>query len=163
MSKIKKTDLVKAPEQAKDREEPEIYPITGQPVRRPRVSFVLASIHVLLAIGGSVGAAFGIIFGLSHIPGYERFGMSVAWQRVLLSLLLLIIYTLIVRKRILIFLIRIYQRYAPFGIRCTCTYVPNCSEYMVLSIKKHGLIRGVKKGIKRLLRCQDPCHGFDYP
>ncbi len=160
---MKKADLLKPPTQGTEQKEPEIYPITGQPVRRPRVSIPLAVIHLLLAIGGSIGAAFGIIFGLSYIPGYDSFGMSAAWQHVLLSLFIMLVYALIMRKRMLIFFIRIYQHYAPFSIRCTCTYVPNCSEYMVLSIKKYGIIRGAKRGIKRLLRCQDPYHGFDYP
>jgi hypothetical protein len=34
-----------------------------------------------------------------------------------------------------------------------CKYHPTCSEYMKLSLRKYGLIRGMGKGIWRILRC----------
>ena len=51
----------------------------------------------------------------------------------------------------------------PYGIRCNCLFVPNCSEYMILAIKKYGAYKGVRKGISRLLRCHEPNGGEDYP
>jgi putative membrane protein insertion efficiency factor len=35
----------------------------------------------------------------------------------------------------------------------TCIYYPTCSTYMLLSIKEHGLIKGVWLGTKRIFRC----------
>ena len=66
-------------------------------------------------------------------------------------------------KRILICLIRIYQRYAPDSIRNKCRFEPSCSEYMILSLEKYGVIKGVVTGVKRLTRCNINGGGFDYP
>ena len=66
-------------------------------------------------------------------------------------------------KSIVIFVIRIYQKYAPYQIRSVCLFEPNCSEYMILAIEKYGLIKGVIMGIKRFKRCCYPNGGVDYP
>lgn len=66
-------------------------------------------------------------------------------------------------KRILICLVRIYQRYAPESIRNKCRFEPSCSEYMIMSLSKYGLFKGLIKGIQRLTRCNIHNGGFDYP
>lgn len=66
-------------------------------------------------------------------------------------------------KQILIGLIRIYQRYAPASLRNKCRFEPSCSEYMVLSLQKYGLFRGLAKGCNRLSRCNVSGGGFDDP
>jgi len=35
----------------------------------------------------------------------------------------------------------------------TCVFFPSCSEYMIQAIKKHGAIRGLLQGVRRVLRC----------
>lgn len=35
----------------------------------------------------------------------------------------------------------------------TCIYTPTCSTYMLEAIQKHGVIRGIWLGTKRLFRC----------
>ena len=43
-----------------------------------------------------------------------------------------------------------------------CKYYPSCSEYTKQSIQKHGSIRGVFKGLFRILRCNPLSKGgFD--
>ncbi len=66
-------------------------------------------------------------------------------------------------KRILICLVRIYQCYAPDSIRNKCRFEPSCSEYMIMSLNKYGLFKGLIKGIRRLTRCNIHNGGFDYP
>ena len=66
-------------------------------------------------------------------------------------------------KHILIFLVRCYQRFAPREIRDRCLFTPTCSEFMILSIQKYGVLKGVAKGIDRLKRCHYPNGGEDYP
>ena len=66
-------------------------------------------------------------------------------------------------KRILICLIHIYQRFAPASLRNKCRFEPSCSQYMILSLQKYGLWRGLAKGIDRLKRCSTDDGGFDYP
>jgi uncharacterized protein len=34
-----------------------------------------------------------------------------------------------------------------------CVMYPSCSEYMIQAIKKYGVLRGLYKGIRRVLRC----------
>lgn len=80
-----------------------------------------------------------------------------------LSVILLTVYILVATKRIIIFLILIYQRYAPESIRNKCRFEPSCSEYMILSINKYGLLKGLKNGIKRCKRCNINYGGYDYP
>ncbi|MBR5639836.1 MAG: membrane protein insertion efficiency factor YidD [Muribaculaceae bacterium] len=55
-------------------------------------------------------------------------------------------------KRILIALIRFYQRYLS-QYTPKCLYIPSCSEYCILAIQKYGLIKGLKKTRERLNRC----------
>nr|WP_242939936.1 membrane protein insertion efficiency factor YidD [Ruminococcus flavefaciens] len=63
----------------------------------------------------------------------------------------------------IIFSIRVYQRYAPDSIRLKCRFEPSCSEYMIQSIQKYGLIKGLVRGMKRLSRCNIDGGGYDYP
>lgn len=34
-----------------------------------------------------------------------------------------------------------------------CIYYPSCSSYMLEAIEKHGVIKGIYLGVKRILRC----------
>jgi putative membrane protein insertion efficiency factor len=76
---------------------------------------------------------------------------------------LLVIIIILTSKKNIINLILLYQKYAPEKIRMSCLFEPTCSEYMILAIKKYGIIKGIYKGIKRLLRCHSPNGGIDYP
>ena len=57
----------------------------------------------------------------------------------------------------------LYQKYAPETMRRSCLFTPSCSEYMLLAVEKYGVVVGVYKGIRRLLRCHQPNGGVDYP
>jgi putative membrane protein insertion efficiency factor len=59
--------------------------------------------------------------------------------------------------------IHLYQRVAPPAIRGRCVFTPTCSDYMIRSIEKYGVIRGAARGFKRLLRCRPPNGGVDEP
>jgi len=50
-------------------------------------------------------------------------------------------------------LIAVYQKYIRPVIPASCRYEPNCSEYTKQAILKYGLIKGVFKGLIRILRC----------
>ena len=60
-------------------------------------------------------------------------------------------------------MIKMYQIcISPFtGGRCACRFTPTCSEYTKQAIEKHGFIRGVWLGMKRISRCR-PGGGFGY-
>ena len=44
----------------------------------------------------------------------------------------------------------------------SCRFVPTCSEYAMLAVKKYGAVRGTALALKRILRCH-PFHpgGYD--
>ena len=35
----------------------------------------------------------------------------------------------------------------------TCKYFPTCSQYAIEALEKYGVIKGLRLGIKRILRC----------
>jgi putative membrane protein insertion efficiency factor len=41
---------------------------------------------------------------------------------------------------------------SPMLPRC-CRFVPSCSEYAEQALRKHGIVRGLKLGVLRILRC----------
>ena len=64
-------------------------------------------------------------------------------------------------ENFVIFFIKIYQKTLsldhgffkflfPYGY---CRFYPTCSEYSILSIKKHGLLKGGILSLWRILRC----------
>ena len=55
-------------------------------------------------------------------------------------------------KYFLVGIIKIYQL-IPLRSHSMCRFTPTCSEYMIQAIKKYGSIKGVRLGVKRLLRC----------
>ncbi len=66
-------------------------------------------------------------------------------------------------RRIATALVQMYQVcVSPFiGGRAACRFTPTCSEYTRIAIEKHGLVRGIRMGIKRISRCR-PGGGFGY-
>lgn len=65
-------------------------------------------------------------------------------------------------KTILIKLISFYQVYLSFdrGLFSflspggACKYSPTCSEYTKQMIIKHGLLKGLRLGVKRIISCR---------
>jgi putative membrane protein insertion efficiency factor len=65
---------------------------------------------------------------------------------------------------LLIAAIRLYQVTLSPLLGPACRFEPSCSRYMAESLKKHGLIKGLGKGFRRLSRCH-PWNpgGYDPP
>ena len=55
--------------------------------------------------------------------------------------------------KILIIIIKIYQYLISPLLGNRCRFLPTCSEYFIEALKVHGLIKGFKYGIKRVLKC----------
>jgi putative component of membrane protein insertase Oxa1/YidC/SpoIIIJ protein YidD len=85
------------------------------------------------------------------------------WLKIALNAVLPVLYVLTCSKYNAIFFVRLYQRFAPAKIRLYCAMQPCCSDYMILAIKKFGLIRGLIKGRCRFLRCGNTNITIDYP
>ena len=83
--------------------------------------------------------------------------------RILLCVAAAAVYMLCLSRRAVIWLVHLYQNKASDATRLRCVFEPSCSEYMILAVEKYGTIRGVIKGVRRLLRCHAPNGGEDYP
>lgn len=64
-------------------------------------------------------------------------------------------------KKMLIALVRGYQKLISPLMPHVCRYQPTCSQYMIESIQVYGVFKGVFLGIKRILRCH-PWGGCGY-
>jgi putative component of membrane protein insertase Oxa1/YidC/SpoIIIJ protein YidD len=127
-----------------------------QVIVRPKVSLLKGLLLILLFIASYVGLLILSLNLLSENSTYRNIaviGITVVW----------VIIALLCMKRFLIWLVLLYQKYAPDNIRKQCFFEPSCSEYMKLAIEKYGVIRGVKKGLCRIWRCRWPNGGVDYP
>lgn len=61
----------------------------------------------------------------------------------------------------IILIVRIYQVIFSHLLGVSCRYAPTCSEYMIESIRIHGLY-GLLIGLKRIIRCNPLCgSGYD--
>ncbi|MEN3034414.1 MAG: membrane protein insertion efficiency factor YidD [Aquificaceae bacterium] len=67
-------------------------------------------------------------------------------------------------SKIIIFLIKLWQRFVSPLYAPSCRYYPSCSEYAKLAIEKYGLFKGSLKAIWRIMRCHPLSKGgIDYP
>jgi uncharacterized protein len=55
--------------------------------------------------------------------------------------------------RALVAPIRLYQRLISPLLGPRCRFYPSCSEYAARAILRHGPLRGVYLGVRRVLRC----------
>tara|TARA_Y100001958_G_C21038296_1_gene408797 strand:+ start:100 stop:351 length:252 start_codon:yes stop_codon:yes gene_type:complete len=55
--------------------------------------------------------------------------------------------------KILIFIIKIYQILISPLLGNRCRFLPTCSEYFIEALNTKGLFKGLKLGIKRILKC----------
>jgi hypothetical protein len=64
-------------------------------------------------------------------------------------------------KYLLIKFVQVYQVILSPLLHPSCRFYPTCSQYVVESIEKRGIIVGLLKGIWRVLRC-NPFGGSGY-
>ncbi len=64
--------------------------------------------------------------------------------------------------KVIIILIRSYQRFISPLFPPVCRYTPTCSQYFIEAVQKYGPVKGSMLGIKRIMRCH-PGHpgGYD--
>lgn len=129
---------------------------------RPNINFKKAFliICITIAITTFISCAVSKYFIKMNICGFNS---KNSWQAFLdVYIVLQLVVILITFKYIMIWFIRIYQRYAKAETRLRCCYTPSCSEYAILALKKYGVFIGGIKAIRRLLRCGSS-GGIDYP
>ena len=64
--------------------------------------------------------------------------------------------------KVFILMIRSYRAWISPMLPPSCRYVPTCSEYAMIAIKRYGAAKGGWMAFKRILRCH-PFHegGYD--
>lgn len=55
--------------------------------------------------------------------------------------------------RVVTALIRLYQQAVSPFLPQGCRFTPTCSEYVLQSVGRHGVLKGGWRGLTRLLRC----------
>jgi hypothetical protein len=66
-------------------------------------------------------------------------------------------------RKIIIGIIRFYQKFISPLKPPTCIYTPTCSEFTLQSVKKFGVFKGLFLGFKRILRCNPMYEGGEDP
>jgi putative membrane protein insertion efficiency factor len=64
-------------------------------------------------------------------------------------------------QRIIIAALRGYKLLVSPLLPSACRYYPTCSEYMQEAVAKHGVLKGIWMGLKRVGRCH-PFHAGGY-
>lgn len=126
-------------------------------VNRPAINLKKIIIAVLTSLVGNAIVSCVLSLILYRYIGIDYWQFA-AFLFVIIQILICIFFI----KRILIFTIKLYQRYAKIEIRMKCCFKPSCSEYAILALEKYGVITGIKLSIKRFKRCHPP-GGEDYP
>lgn len=81
-----------------------------------------------------------------------------------LFLFVFFIGVLILMRRILIGIIRLYQHYASEEVRRRCLFKPTCSEYTIMALQKYGVMVGLYRSYIRLFKkCRGNIYRIDYP
>ena len=65
-------------------------------------------------------------------------------------------------RKLMILMIRGYQKFISPLFPPTCRFYPTCSVYFIQALQKYGVLKGSFLGIKRILKCH-PFHpgGYD--
>ena len=104
----------------------------------PRVVHQACRLPVGPPIGSRMSATVQADRAVSSSPGW----ISRSWRIVRQVPLL-----------VLVGLIRAYQSVISPMTGPTCKYYPSCSQYALVAIRRHGVLRGVRLAVWRLLRC----------
>ena len=65
-------------------------------------------------------------------------------------------------SKALVLLIRFYQLAISPVLPACCRFIPTCSEYGIIAIKRFGLFKGLYLTIRRIIRCRPGGgHGYD--
>lgn len=141
-------------------------------LERPNTDIKKAVICVVIYLLSSLTIAFSTLFLFSRLGIFDYFPAFArnlreyhhTWFVVLYILLIYFITGLCCLRMAAIGCIRLYQHYAPENVRRRCLFMPTCSEYAILVIKKYGVIIGMIKTYNRLVkRCRGDVFSIDYP
>jgi len=115
----------------------------GPDIKRPQLAI----------LDWCVVAGLWFILTLVSFTVFSYYSLS-GYFLVLTSIITSLALTLVVtRKSVIRVLVNSYQRRAPSQVRSLCAQTPSCSDYFLLSVNKHGVLKGGYCGWCRLKRC----------
>ena len=56
-------------------------------------------------------------------------------------------------KKIIIYLIKVYQITLSPMLGANCRFQPTCSQYVIEAINQYGVLKGLNLGLKRISKC----------
>ena len=139
---------------------------------RPDTNIKTALISVLLFFLASSVCTWLVQYFLITIGFISYFSSNVlnfydenpVLSTVLLCATIIIVELFFCFKFALIGTIKLYQHYAPEEIRRRCLFMPTCSEYAILAIRKYGGLIGLCKSYYRLVYlCRGNIYRIHYP
>ncbi|MBL7648075.1 MAG: membrane protein insertion efficiency factor YidD [Candidatus Hydrogenedentes bacterium] len=65
--------------------------------------------------------------------------------------------------KVLVGIIRLYQRWLSPWLGQNCRFYPSCSQYAIDALRTHGVVYGLLLGAWRILRCNPFCRGGHDP
>ncbi len=65
--------------------------------------------------------------------------------------------------KLLVGIIRLYQRWLSPWLGQNCRFYPSCSQYAIDALRAHGVVYGLLLGAWRILRCNPFCRGGHDP
>jgi len=57
-------------------------------------------------------------------------------------------------KYALIGFVQVYQKFISRFKPASCIFRPSCSNYFIGAVERHGIAKGTRLGLKRILRCR---------
>ncbi|MEJ5339182.1 MAG: membrane protein insertion efficiency factor YidD [Aquificaceae bacterium] len=67
-------------------------------------------------------------------------------------------------KKAVVGFLRLWQIFISPLYPPSCRYYPTCSNYAIMAVEKHGVVKGMLKAIWRIIRCNPFSKGgVDYP
>jgi len=64
---------------------------------------------------------------------------------------------LAIPRRLVVLVIRGYQRFISPALPPACRFTPSCSQYTLEAVSRYGVVRGGWLGLRRIARCH-PWH-----
>ena len=118
---------------------------------RPPITYFKVFIIILSTILGEI-----LITWLGFHQIVQKYYIT---KKTIYLIISILVFFIIDGRFFAILLIKLYQHYAPEGIRRRCLLKPTCSEFAIIVIKKYGLLIG---GIKTWIRLNYKCRGNVY-
>ena len=132
------------------------------PLNRPKIKYTKFFVSIICFVILTLGSYF---LTANFVPDdfLESISLSKKQFSIIITFVVSAVFILAIGKRALIWMVHVYQHYASERIRRKCVFEPSCSEYMIMSLNKYGLFKGLFKGVHRLFRCHPPNGGKDLP